>query len=179
MYGSSAVLSQRAIAPRLAASVLFLVLAMVACAPRSSAVAVDQGPAHNDPVAERLLDLVNQERAHGAVCGGKAMPPAPRLSLERRLVRAAQLHTADQAKRNVMSHVGKDGSTVGQRVSRAGYEWSLVAENVAWGYDSPEDVVRAWMNSPAHCESIMRAEERELGAAELRSFWTLVFATPR
>ncbi len=78
-----------------------------------------------------------------------------------------------------MSHVGRDGSTVGQRVTRTGYEWSLVAENVAWGYDSPEAVMKGWMNSPGHCESIMRPEERELGAAEQQRFWTLVFATPR
>lgn len=78
-----------------------------------------------------------------------------------------------------MGHVGGDGSRIGERVTREGYPWSYVAENVAWNQPTPEVVVAAWMKSPPHCSAIMTAEVEQMGAAEVDLFWTLVFARPR
>lgn len=151
-----------------------LAVALVACAPRAVRVT-----AAADPTTLELVELVNQRRAAGAVCGSETMPPAGRVSGESRLARAAYAHTADQAEHRFMGHGGSDGSTVGKRVTRAGYEWSLVAENVAWGFTSAEEVVAAWMDSPGHCLNIMLEGVTELGGAEQDTFWTLVLATPR
>ncbi|HET9028299.1 MAG TPA: CAP domain-containing protein [Trueperaceae bacterium] len=154
--------------------VALLGLAVTACAPRSGT-----RPPTYSTTATRLLELVNTQRAQGAVCGSNSMPPAPRLQLEARLVRAAQEHSADQAAHRTMSHVGSDGSTVGSRVTAAGYSWSLVAENVAWNYDSPETVMVGWMSSVPHCLAIMHPAVSEFGAAEVDRYWTQVFADPR
>lgn len=150
--------------------------ALTACAP-SPARPGHGGP--TDPVAARLLVLVNERRSRPATCGSEAMRSAPRLTLEARLISAARAHSADQARNGFMGHQGSDGSTVGVRVTRTGYSWSLVAENVAWNQPTPEAVVAAWMASPGHCQAIMNQEVRHLGAAEHDLFWTLVFARPR
>src|SRR5690606_41554987 len=77
-----------------------------------------------------------------------------------------------------MSHAGSDGSTVGARVTREGYAWRVVAENVAWGYRTPEAVMQGWMNSPGHCAAVMGASYSELSAADAGTYWTLLFAEP-
>ncbi|MBX3141610.1 MAG: CAP domain-containing protein [Trueperaceae bacterium] len=165
-----------------------VLVALGACAPRTTRVPTTTGafaPAPREPDGSayrpqvmRLLELVNIERAHGAACGAQLMPPVPPLTLEPRLVRAAQLHSDDQAAHFAMGHGGSDGSSPGVRATRAGYVWSLVAENVAWNQPTPEVVMQAWMDSPGHCENIMRDGVVELGAGETDLFWTLVFAAP-
>lgn len=132
-----------------------------------------------DEVAVELLQRVNHERSRGAVCGDTRFAPAPPVRLEERLVRAAAKHSEDMRVHGSMSHAGSDGSTVGARVTREGYAWRVVAENVAWGYRTPEAVMQGWMNSPGHCAAVMGASYSELGAAEDGTYWTLVFAEPR
>ena len=156
-----------------------LSLAITACAPRSVTQRGTNPPAGYSATATRLLELVNGQRASGAVCGSNRMPPVPRLRLEPRLVQAAQVHSADQAAHHTMGHVGSDGSTVSTRVTAAGYSWQLVAENVAWNYSSPETVMVGWMGSPPHCMAIMHPDVSEFGAAEVDLFWAQVFADPR
>ncbi len=94
-------------------------------------------------------------------------------------MKTAQLHTADMVSKAYFSHTGSDGSSVSQRVTRQGYEWRAVGENIAYGQRSVEQVVEAWMNSPSHCRAIMDSEFTELGAARVEDHWTLVFGTPR
>lgn len=164
-------------------SVLLTLSALGACAPKAAPVRSGPSPRQPErtdyrPEVTRLLELVNAERAKGARCGALRMAPVPALRLEPRLVRAAQLHSDDQAAHFAMGHGGSDGSSPGVRVTRAGYEWSLVAENVAWNQPTPEVVMQAWMDSPGHCENIMRDGVVELGAGETKLFWTLVFAAP-
>ena len=151
---------------------------VAACAPGPAAVP-DAGSVNIGEAATGLLTAVNQERRGGATCGAEYFPPTGPLTLERRLVRAAELHTADMVGHGYFSHTGSDGSRVGQRVSRQSYEWRAVGENIAWGQKSVEQVVAAWMDSPGHCRAIMSGEFRELGAARVEDHWTLVFGTPR
>src|SRR5690606_3913802 len=116
--------------------------------------------------ATQLLASVNQERDRGAVCGDQRFAPAPPLSLEPRLVAAAAVHSSDMRRNDFMGHGGTDGSTVGVRVTRQGYEWREVAENVAFGYEAVDAVMAGWMNSPGHCRAIMAPNYRELGLAQ-------------
>lgn len=156
---------------------------LAACAPRS--LTADEPRISDQPqitfnaTATSLLSAVNEARRSGANCSADYYPPVSSLSLEPRLVRTAQLHTADMVSKAYFSHTGSDGSSVSQRVSRQGYEWRAVGENIAYGQRSVEQVVEAWMNSPSHCRAIMDSEFTELGAARVEDHWTLVFGTPR
>lgn len=82
-----------------------------------------------------LLDLVNAARSDAGL--------SP-LCLNAKLNDAAQAHANDQAAMGRMTHDGSDGSRPGERVERRGYSWSMVAENVARGYPSVQDVFQGW-----------------------------------
>ncbi|MFD9724317.1 CAP domain-containing protein [Streptomyces sp. NPDC059072] len=122
--------------------------------------------------AAAVLSLVNQERA-AAGC--------PALTLNAKLTRAAQDHSADMAAHGNMSHTGSDGSDPGTRITRAGYTWSSYGENVAYGYSTPEKVMEGWMNSPGHRANILNCSFKEIGIglAQPNSYWTQDFGTAR
>jgi uncharacterized protein YkwD len=81
-----------------------------------------------------------------------------------------------------MSHTGGDGSSVGQRITRAGYRWRSVAENVAAGFTSAQSVFNGWMNSPDHRANIL-SQQVHMGVGTATGgdgvmYWTQEFATP-
>ena len=126
-----------------------------------------------------MLDAVNEVRAEGRMCGGDWYPPASALTWSGRLETAATRHSRDMAERGVLTHEGSDGSRVGDRATRAGYDWRRVGENIARAQISVDQVMEAWMSSASHCRSVMNAGYTQMGAAETDRFWTQVFAKPR
>lgn len=140
----------------------------------------DPAPAPiSGPIAV-LHDLVNAARAEQRSCGTEGVfAAAAPLSLDVRLMAAAQKHSVDMHENGFMSHIGSDGSTLRQRVEREGYAWSRLSENVAWGYATPEGVMAAWLGSDGHCANIMDPQVSELGLGLEGVRWTQVFARPR
>lgn len=124
-------------------------------------------PAQRDAaaVSRIVLELTNQARAHPRTCGSQRFASAPPLSLAPALTRAASVHARDMAAHDFFSHVGSDGSTPGDRATRAGYDWSMVGENIASGVRTPQEVVAGWLESPDHCANIMMAGFRQMGVA--------------
>ncbi|MGW4508532.1 CAP domain-containing protein [Streptomyces sp. NPDC004436] len=122
--------------------------------------------------AAEVLALVNQERA---AAGCQA------LTLNAKLTKAAQDHSADMASHSNMSHTGSDGSDPGQRITRAGYTWSTYGENVAYGYGSAKAVMDGWMNSPGHRQNILNCSFKEIGIglAQPNNYWTQAFGASR
>jgi uncharacterized protein YkwD len=101
------------------------------------------------------------------------------------LAGAASRHASDMAVRDDFSHIGSDGSDVGQRASAAGYSWTSVAENIAGGPSSVAQVMSGWLSSPSHCANIMGARFQDVGMAcvaragsRYTRYWTLVLARP-
>ncbi|MFD7785199.1 CAP domain-containing protein [Streptomyces nojiriensis] len=127
-------------------------------------------PASGD--VAQVLALVNQERA---AAGCQAV------SLNAKLTKAAQDHSADMASHSNMSHTGSDGSDPGARITRAGYTWSTYGENVAYGYSTPAKVMEGWMNSQGHRENILNCSFKEIGIglAQPGYYWTQDFGTAR
>jgi len=116
-------------------------------------------------VSRHVLALTNQARARARTCGWQRFPPAPPLSLAPALTRAARAHSHDMAVHDYFSHTGSDGSTPGERATRAGYRWSMLGENIASGVGSPREAVAGWLASPEHCANIMTAGFRQMGVA--------------
>ena len=145
-------------------------------------------PGENDSqaVAERVLELVNAARKQDRRCGRQRLRATHALTLSATLTQAAAAHAADMAANDYMGHRGSDGSEAAERVTRAGYRWSSVGENVAAGQPDAETVVAAWLDSPGHCANLMGPQFREMGVAfavapqsGLRILWAQVFAAPR
>jgi len=137
-------------------------------------------------VAARVLELTNQARAQKRRCGTRSFDAVPPLTSSLLLVQAAQIHANDMAARDALTHLGRDGSSVGDRVKRVGYPWRAVAENLAEGQEDAAAVVRDWIASPEHCANLMNPNVTEMGAAfaiseqdMAHAYWAQVFATPR
>lgn len=134
-----------------------------------------------------ILAAVNLARASARTCGERAFNPAPPITWNGQLADAALAHSADMATQRYFKHQGKDGREVADRASQAGYRYRRVGENIAAGYESPDEVVAGWLDSPGHCANIMHPDYTEMGAAyaynpareSFRVYWTQVFATPR
>jgi len=123
---------------------------------------------------EAVLILTNHERM------SRGLLP---LGRDSRLDSAAQSHTDEMVQHNRLDHTGRDGSSVGQRVTRAGFPWTAVGENIARGQRDAADVVNGWMNSSGHRANILGTIYREIGLgygfAESTGnpYWTQVFGT--
>jgi uncharacterized protein YkwD len=146
---------------------------------------VTPSPRDANEVSEKALALVNAARSKARKCGRTDFPAAPPLKLSAMLNRAALIHSQDMSNKNFFEHEGSDGSKVADRVSRIGYRWRNVAENIAIGAQDAEAVVKGWVASPGHCANLMSAQYTEMGLAyvvnrksEAGIYWTQVFARP-
>lgn len=142
----------------------------------ASTPGVSPATANENAMATEALSLVNQQRTAGCTCGSTRMPPVAALRLNDQLRAAAQAHANDMAAMRKMQHTGSDGSNVSARVSRAGFDWSAVAENIAWNQRSVEAVVNAWINSEGHCKNLMSERYQFMGFGETEWYWAQVFA---
>lgn len=137
-------------------------------------------------VLAKVLALTNEARAHPRRCGDKDFDAAPPVRWSPRLEQAAAQHAQDMTAHAYLEHRGRDGSTPAQRVTRAGYRWRSVGENVASGQTTPGEVVEDWVRSPGHCANLMNADFTEMGAAygvnmaaEAVVYWAQEFGLPR
>lgn len=126
-------------------------------------------------LTDATLSAINAERQQR---GMAALSPDPRLS------EAALAHACDSAARNRMGHEGSDGSDLGDRVERQGYDFRAIAENVAAGYRTPTSVVQGWMNSSGHRRNILTRNARDVGlgiaaAPDGTLHWVLNLGTDR
>jgi uncharacterized protein YkwD len=189
-------ITPRAFAGRLEVALKFLLyfalpLVLVACGTMPTVKPETASTKSLTPELQTLLELVNAERAKGHTCGDKVFEPAQPLTISAKLVLAAQKHSTDlevvSAKTSM--HVTPEGAvnyTPGmsftQRVDAEGYAWSALGENVAYGFGTPELVLKAWLESPGHCTNIMSPKYKELGLGKAgngnTSYWTQDFATP-
>jgi len=136
-----------------------------------------------DVVGRAILDAVNAARAVPRSCGEQAFGAAPAVAWNDALGAAALAHSRDMATRRHMAHEGSDGSQVGTRATRAGYDWRLVGENIAAGQTSAREAVDGWIESPGHCANLMNPSFVEMGAGYAISrvrmpgfvYWTQVF----
>jgi uncharacterized protein YkwD len=143
-------------------------------------------PADRQDISHRVLELTNEARSHSRRCGWASFPAAPLLVLAPLLEHAAAEHSQDMAAHDYMDHTGRDGSSPADRVTRTGYKWRTVGENLASGIMTPEEVVKGWVGSPHHCENLMSAQFTQMAVAYAVNpssgggiYWTQVFGTPR
>jgi uncharacterized protein YkwD len=103
---------------------------------------------------QQVLSLTNQFRTANGV--------APlRLNLE--LDSAALAHSQDMALQDYFDHNGISGSTPISRMNQAGYSALYYGENIAAGYDTPQEVVQGWINSPEHRANLLNVSFTDVG----------------
>ncbi|TYZ60412.1 hypothetical protein PybrP1_005610, partial [[Pythium] brassicae (nom. inval.)] len=107
--------------------------------------------------SQEMLNRINAYRSQNGL---------PGLSVDQRLTNAATGHSQDQASHCTMTHEGSSGVGLGDRVTRQGYVWSAVAENVAAGQQTVESVMTSWWNSAGHRANILSRNAKNVGFAK-------------
>jgi uncharacterized protein YkwD len=119
---------------------------------------------------DEVTRLTNAERA-AAGCG--------ELATDERLRTSARGHSQDMAANDYFDHTGQDGRSPFDRMAEAGYP-DPAAENIAFGYPSPAEVMEGWMDSEGHRNNILECSYAAIGvglayASDGRPYWTQNF----
>jgi uncharacterized protein YkwD len=94
--------------------------------------------------------LINQQRT------GRHLPA---LHGSSQLDRSAQGWTNTMVTNGIFTH----GTDFAARISAVGYVWTSAGENIATGFQTPRQVVSAWMASPGHCRNILDPTFADVG----------------
>jgi uncharacterized protein YkwD len=149
---------------------LFIMLAVVTlsgCIPAPGTTRLDS--AQTVDIASANTQLTLQRATNGIALPLRHSPA---------LQAAAQVHAEDLAATGGLSHVGRDGSTVTDRVRRSGYDACRTAENVASGQPDIRSTIASWMASPGHRANILDPQVTDFGFAEVGTTRVLVLARP-
>ncbi len=149
--------------------ILALIVAVSGCARGERADIADAAPhvAFAEGISPRVqLNALRAERK------------LPLLQSSDALAKAARLHARDLWGNGFISHTGSDGAKIGARVTRAGFRWCTVAENIGQGtkYDTSTKVIEGWRGSPKHYRNIMNPKVKSFGMAKEGDVWVLVLA---
>lgn len=94
---------------------------------------------------QKMLDLVNQERTKAGV---------RKLSFDAAITTVARDYSKDMFMRRYFSHVNPEGKTPGDRLEKAGINYTIVGENIAYAPDLTT-AHTGLMNSPGHRKNIL------------------------
>ena len=133
---------------------------------RESGRTFGQPPMDASAFEREVFDLVNIERAKQGI--------AP-LQWDDRLADVARAHSTDMSQKNYFAHDSLDGRRFSDRIRNAGITFRAAAENIAWGYRTPKEVMEGWMNSPGHRANILNANYTHLGVGFYNNYWTQDF----
>ncbi len=146
-----------------------------------SGCSAETAPVINADFEARVAELINQERARNG-----NLPP---LKLVSALSAAARYHAADMGNDDYFNHDSMDrvGGSLKrvcgtfERISLWYKGWNGAAENIAAGYNSPEQVMESWMSSEGHRANILNPDYTEFGvgyfagAGTFPSYWAQDF----
>ncbi|MEJ5216704.1 CAP domain-containing protein [Cognatishimia sp. D5M38] len=98
----------------------------------------------------------------------------PALRLSPLLESIAATHGSDMRHHGFFSHMGTDGTSVADRALRQGYNYCLIAENIAVGQRSAKRVTKDWIKSRGHRENLLNIGVTEIGVIQEGNYWVMV-----
>ncbi len=104
----------------------------------------------------QLLADTNKER--------QAVGKAP-LQLNRQLTDAAYLKAQDMLTHQYWDHTSPSGVAPWKWFGDVQYNYAYAGENLARNFQTSDEVVRAWMNSPSHRDNILKTDYQDVGFA--------------
>jgi len=128
----------------------------------------------NPEYVQQLIGLINQARADV----GRAA-----LTVNAQLTSAAQGHSLDMACNDFLEHSGSDGTWIGDRLIRAGYNSTYYLEIIAIGL--PQDAMNQWKIDPLHWDAVINSRVTEIGVgyvfvrtSSYGGYWTVNMGRP-
>lgn len=122
----------------------------------------------NTDYEAQVLRLVNAERAKYGLSS---------LSLDSGAVKVAHLRAKEIVQS--FSHSRPDGRSCFTAANDLGVSYRAAGENIAYGYETPEQVVNGWMNSEGHRKNILSASFTKIGIGCYKSngvlYWSQFF----
>ena len=127
-----------------------------------------------DSEERAFLDLINAYRRNNG---------AGALTLNDNLGAAAEHHSRDMAQKNYFKHTLKNGDSAEENIRRFGYtNYVAVGENIAAGFETANDAMKAWKSSPEHDRNMRSGRYTEIGIGRAHSkgskygwYWTTTF----
>ncbi|KKK36602.1 hypothetical protein WQ57_18290 [Mesobacillus campisalis] len=122
-------------------------------------------------IENQVIQLTNQERArHG-------LRP---LAADWQLSRVARYKSVDMRDKNYFQHSSPTYGTPFDMMKSFGIAYRSAGENIAAGQRTPQEVVRAWMNSPGHRANILNNSYTHIGVGHASGgsyghYWTQMF----
>jgi len=105
---------------------------------------------------EELLNITNKNRENEGL---------PTLVISDELSKAAYLKGLDMFEKNYWAHNSPIGDTPWVFFKKVGYDYTYAGENLARGFATSDDVVKAWMQSASHKENMLSPNYQEVGFA--------------
>jgi uncharacterized protein YkwD len=133
-----------------------------------------------------MLSAINTARATARSCtnggGGETKPAVAAVAWNDLLFNAAAAHSKDMADRDFFKHDTPEGVNPFQRMLNAGYKLGAGGETIAAGQNGIASVMNAWLKSSGHCNIIMSASYKEVGASCVKNssgtpYWTMDIAS--
>ncbi len=105
---------------------------------------------------KKVIELTNIEREKkglGKVVENDALDKAARLKAENMFAE------------NYWAHFAPSGKTPWDFILGSGYKFTFAGENLAKNFYTPEEVIKAWMESPTHRDNLLNSNYKDIGIA--------------
>jgi uncharacterized YkwD family protein len=116
----------------------------------------------------QVVELTNQERAKNGL---------PALKIDTELSKVAREKSNDMKAKNYFSHTSPTYGSPFDMMKQFGIDYRAAGENIAMGQRTPEEVVKAWMNSEGHRKNILSSNFTHIGVGHNANgnYWTQMF----
>jgi uncharacterized protein YkwD len=81
------------------------------------------------------------------------------------------------ARRDQLSHYGRNGSKPSQRARNKGYRYCFMAENIAMANVDTSTVLRLWMESPDHRKNFLHRKARDFGIGKSGKYLVMMLGS--
>lgn len=117
---------------------------------------------------QKVVDLTNQERAKKGL---------PALKVDLTLSKMAHEKSRDMSANGYFSHTSPTYGSPFDMMKKYGISYRYAGENIAMGQRTPEEVVKAWMNSEGHRKNILSPNFNYIGVGYVSqgNYWTQEF----
>ncbi|MED3564260.1 CAP domain-containing protein, partial [Bacillus xiapuensis] len=117
---------------------------------------------------QKVVDLTNQERAKYGL---------PALKVDLTLSKMAHEKSRDMSANGYFSHTSPTYGSPFDMMKKYGITYNYAGENIAMGQKTPEEVVKAWMNSEGHRKNILNPNYNYIGVGYVAdgNYWTQEF----
>ncbi|MEH7179777.1 CAP domain-containing protein [Neobacillus vireti] len=117
---------------------------------------------------QKVVDLTNQERAKNGL---------PALKVDLTLSKMAHEKSRDMSANGYFSHTSPTYGSPFDMMKKYGITYRSAGENIAMGQRTPEEVVKAWMNSEGHRKNILSSNFNYIGVGYVSqgNYWTQEF----